>query len=83
MEKEIIDQREYDYLNETTKYDEKDVNVIIETYEYLKDKKVLKSYGKTKVKIENLHLDYLRIALGRAYYNPNINIAQPYFLCFN
>ena len=84
MEKEFISGGEYNSFLETTKYSDStrfDVNRIIEIYEYLKDKKTEERsfYGEPR-KIENAHLDFLRIALDRIYFSPKYNQATEDFL---
>lgn len=84
MDKEFISGGEYNSFLETTRYSDStrfDVNRIIEIYEYLKDKKTEERsfYGEPR-KIENAHLDFLRIALGRIYFSPKYNQATEDFL---
>ena len=84
MEKVFISGGEYNSFLETTKYSDStgfDVNRIIEIYEYLKDKKTEeKSFYRGTKKIENAHLDFLRIALDRIYFSPKYNQATEDFL---
>ena len=84
MGKEFISAGEYNSFLETTRYSDStrfDVNRIIEIYEYLKDKKTEeRSYWGEPRKIENAHLDFLRIALDRIYFSPKYNQATEDFL---
>ena len=87
MERIFIPAGEYHSFLETTRYcdsTEFDVNRIIEIYEYLKDKKTEeRSYYTEPREIENAHLDFLRVALGRAYFSPKYNQATEDFLKSN
>ncbi len=84
MEKVFISGGEYNSFLETTRYSDSirfDVNRIIEIYKYLKDKKTEKrSFFEEPKKIENAHLDFLRIALNRIYFSPKYNQATEDFL---
>ena len=84
MEKEFISGGEYNSFLEKTRYSDStsyDMNKIIEIYEYLKDKKTEeRSFSGESRKIENAHLDFLRIALGRIYFSPKYNQATEDFL---
>ncbi len=84
MERVFISAGEYNGFLETTRYcdsTEFNVNRIIEIYEFLRDKKTEeRSYYAEPRKIENAHLDFLRVALGRTYYSPKYNQATEDFL---
>ena len=84
MERVFISAGKYNGFLETTRYcdsTEFNVNRIIEIYEFLKDKKTEeRSYYAEPRKIENAHLDFLRVALGRTYFSPKYNQATEDFL---
>lgn len=84
MGKEVISGEKYSQLLETTQYCNStncDVNDIIDIFEYLKDKTADGRGRDDKVgKIENLHLDFLQIALIRTYFMPKYNQATEDFL---
>lgn len=59
MEKKIISEEKYDKLKEKIRYDAKDINELINIYDYLKDKKA-KYYNGIH---ENAHLSFLESLL--------------------
>ncbi len=84
MEKEFVPVEDYNRFLETTKYCDNpiyDINRIIDIYEFLKDKRVEKYTWDQKVEIvEDAHLDFLGVALGRTYFAPKYNEATEDFL---
>ena len=84
MERQFISGREYSEFLETTRWaDDNNTTVdrIIDIFEYLKDKKTEKrNYPREPRAIENAHLDFLRIALDRIYFDPFYNKGTEEFL---
>lgn len=84
MEKQLISKGEYNsYLEKTRWADDNrtELDDIIDIFEYLKDKNV-KDYSfdsKPKI-IENAHLDFIIVALGRSHFSPYYNHATENFL---
>ena len=83
MEKEFISGREYNQILETTRWIDDNgttVDKIIETFEYLKNKKTEDNFMGKVAEIKNARLDFLRTALDRMYFFPKVNEATEQFL---